>query len=155
MDKKHIGNFLFIVFLFFGIFLISNFSKNLTPQIPENIKHVKIAGQDIKVDLALTPAQQEQGLSGTVALAENSGLLFVFEKSGQYSFWMKDMNFPIDMIWINENMKIVYIKKDATLSSFPETYGPSDNAKYVLEINSGFSDRNKLKEGDNVLFTYY
>ena len=70
---------------------------------------------------------------------------------------MKDMNFSIDMIWISENMKVVYIKKNARPESYPESYGPEGNdkpAKYILEINSGFSEKNNLKIGDSVLFTY-
>jgi hypothetical protein len=120
----------------------------------ENIKYVKIAGQDIKVDLALTSAEQEQGLSGRLNLNDNEGMLFIFPRSGNYPFWMKDMNFPIDMIWIGENLQVVYIKKDARPELYPETYGPERDAKYVLEVVSGFSDKNSLKEGERVEFTY-
>ena len=67
---------------------------------------------------------------------------------------MKGMNFPIDIVWITEDMKVIYIKKDAWPESYPETFGPDINAKYILEINAGFSDKNNLKEGDRVLFVY-
>jgi uncharacterized membrane protein (UPF0127 family) len=120
----------------------------------ENIKFVKIAGQDIKVDLALTPAEHEQGLSGRQNLKENAGMLFIFSRSGKYPFWMKDMNFPIDMIWLSEDLRIVYIKKNAAPESYPESFGPDTNAKYVLEVVSGFSDKNNLKTGDSVSFIY-
>ncbi|MEI7709146.1 MAG: DUF192 domain-containing protein [bacterium] len=119
----------------------------------QDIKYVNIAGQNIKVDLALTPAEQEQGLSGRKGLKENEGMLFVFQKVGNYPFWMKDMNFAIDMIWISEDMKVVYIKKDATPASYPTTFGPNQDAKYVLEVVAGFADKNNLKVGDRVLFS--
>jgi uncharacterized membrane protein (UPF0127 family) len=152
MKKNLFGSFFVLVIFFLaGFFLISQPSKNLTS---ENIKSVKIAGQDIKVDLALTGERQMQGLSGLSDLAEDHGLLFVFEKPGKYYFWMKGMNFPIDIIWITENMKVVYIKKNAPPDSYPETFGPDANTKYVLEIRSGFSDKNNLKVGDSVLFTF-
>jgi uncharacterized protein len=127
----------------------------------QDIKYVKIAGQNIKVDLALDSVTQAQGLSGRSGLSENSGMLFIFDKSGKYYFWMKGMNFPIDMIWLapseggdTKNAKIIYIKKNATPEAYPETYGPDVNTKYVLEVASGFSDKNNLKEGDSIEFTY-
>jgi uncharacterized membrane protein (UPF0127 family) len=67
---------------------------------------------------------------------------------------MKDMNFPIDIIWISEDLNIVYIKKDARPELFPESYRPETKAKYVLEVVSGFSEKNNLKVGDRVEFTY-
>ena len=122
----------------------------------DNNKFVIIAGQKIKVDLALTPAEQSQGLSGRVGLGNDEGMLFIFDTPGRYPFWMKDMNFPIDMIWLSEDMKVIYIKKDARPELYPETFGPredSPDAKYVLEVVSGFSDKNNLNVGDSVTFT--
>src|SRR5450759_2107151 len=162
MNKKIVISFgLVVVFLIVGFFLVKLQTPtlelgSLNPSSPPNqgggaesgggqIQSVKIAGQNIKVDLALTPAEQEQGLSARTTLAEDSGMLFVFDRPGQYPFWMKDMNFPIDMIWITEDMKVVYIKKDARPELYPETYGSGNDAKYVLEVVSGFSDKNNLK----------
>ena len=104
--------------------------------------------------MALTDTKREQGLSARVVLAENNGMLFIFDRSGVYPFWMKDMNFPIDIIWLDENLKVVYIKKDARPESYPDVYGSEKKAKYVLEVSSGFSEKNNLKVGDGVDFTY-
>ncbi len=145
--------FSFVIVIIFIIFLFLIPKKHVV----ENIKSVQIAGKEIKVDLALTEAQQEQGLSGRKNLDPNTGMLFVFEKSGQYGFWMKDMNFPIDIIWLSEDMKVIYIKGDARPELYPESYGPSavdGSAKYVLEVVDGFSDKNNLKVGDVVQFEY-
>ena len=145
-DRK-IGGSIFIL-IFFSIFLFFFFHKS-------NIKNttgVQINGEYIKVDLALTKESQEKGLSGKAGLGEKEGLLFVFPNSGKYTFWMKDMNFPIDMIWISEDMHLVYIKKNALPASYPETYVSDKDAKYVLEVVSGFSDKNNLKIGDLVYF---
>ncbi len=120
----------------------------------DNIKYIKIANQEIKVELALTSEQKEKGLGGRSELGEDTGMLFIFEKPGKYSFWMKDMNFPIDIIWFDENLKVIYIQKNAMPESYPETYGPNENAKYVLEVVAGFADKNNLQLGDSVLFTY-
>jgi hypothetical protein len=159
MNKKKLLSFIVvIVFLLAGFFMVSYVPKSFKL---ENVKYVKIAGQNIKVDLALTSAEQEQGLSGRFSLDNNSGMLFIFEYPGSYPFWMKDMNFPIDIIWLAPSeggdaseAKVIYIKKDARPEDYPATYGPDIDAKYILEITSGFSDKNNLKVGDIVGFTY-
>ena len=142
--KNNYINF-FVVIIFFG-FLFSIPQKHN----PEDIKGVKIAGQNIKVDLALTPANQARGLSVRESLRANEGMLFIFPQSGNYSFWMKDMNFPIDIIWLDEYKRIIYIKKDARPELFPESYGPESESRYVLEVMSGFTEKNNLKMGDRV-----
>jgi uncharacterized membrane protein (UPF0127 family) len=73
---------------------------------------------------------------------------------------MKDMNFPIDMIWFTPDMKVDYIEKNATPESYlkpypTNTFGPDDNnSLYVLETTSGFSDNTHLQIGDSVSFIY-
>ena len=139
-----------IIFIFLCFFLIkNNSSKNLDVN---KIQYVKIAGVTLKVDLALTPEAREQGLSGRSELKENEGMLFVFDHIDQYPFWMKDMNFALDIIWIGEDLRVVYIKKNAEPESYPETFMPNRNARYVLEVLSQFSEKNNLKEGDRVKF---
>ncbi len=166
MKKNNKQKFLwcFLIIVFF--FIIGFFSGNYAPKNfkPENIKYVKIAGRSIRVDLALTNIARERGLSGREKLDDEEGMLFIFDRSDNYRFWMKDMNFPIDIVWLasssgedNENIKVIYIKKDVQPESYPKTYGPdisSSNVRYVLEVVSGFSDKNNLKEGDSVEFTY-
>jgi uncharacterized membrane protein (UPF0127 family) len=158
MKNNFWGNFILIIILFVvGFFLIHSSNHPTPSQGERSIQSVKIAGQNVKVDLALTDREQIQGLSGKIGLGENEGMLFIFNSPGKYPFWMKDMNFPIDIIWLSEGMKVVYIKKDARPELYPETYGPEPddgNAKYVLEVVSGFSDKNNLKVGDSVEFEY-
>lgn len=168
MKKKN--NFfisIIIVFLVIGFFIFLTFflinKNNISESKPEvnfqienldinKIQHIKIAGKIFKVDLALTPEIQKQGLSGRSELKEDEGMLFVFDHIDQYSFWMKDMNFALDIIWIGEDLRVVYIKKSAEPESYPETFTPSQNARYVLEVLSQFSEKNNLKEGDRVEF---
>ncbi len=106
------------------------------------------------MDLAITARARMVGLSGRESLDEDRGLLFIFDQPGIYSFWMKDMNFPIDIIWISSDLKIVYIKPDASPLYYPETYKPEADAQYVLEVVAGFSEKNNLKIGDSVEFGY-
>lgn len=163
INKKLLGLLLLAIFLLVGFVLFKKPSKNLTleviqpPQIVEQVKDIKyvlISGQKIKVDLAITEQERNKGLSLRPFLSDDVGMLFVFDKASKYFFWMKEMNFPIDIIWIGEDKKIVYIKKDAKPESYPEVFGPSIDAKYVLEVVSGFSDKYNLKEGDEIDFEY-
>lgn len=149
MQNKNIFfNLIVIIFIAILGFFIYN-GRNAV----ERIKYVKIAGENIKVELALDKEIQERGLSGRENLEAGTGMLFVFPKIGEYYFWMKAMNFSIDIIWIDEGMNVIYIKHDAQPEEFLETYGPEQNSKYVLEVNAGFSDKFNLKEGDRVEFT--
>ena len=105
----------------------------------------------IKVDIADTAEKRTMGLSGRPSLAENEGVFFIFDSSYRYSFWMKEMNFPIDIIWIDENFVIADITKHAAPESFPKTFFPVLPVRYVLEVNAGWSDKNGIKVGDKVL----
>ena len=146
--KKYFFYFLIVIVFIISLFFIPQ-KKDVS-----DIKYVKIAGQNIRVDLALTPIEQEKGLSGRGSLGAGEGVLFVFDHPDKYLFWMKDMNFSIDIIWIGEDQKIVYIKKDARPESYPEIYKPNDNAKYILEVTSGFAEKNNLQVGNEVNFVH-
>ena len=153
---KHFWRLLFnlaiiLAFVSVSYFVLSHFEKSLSPA---KIKSINIAGQNVKVDLAITVDEQTRGLSGRQNMSDNTGMLFVFNKPEKYLFWMKDMNFPLDIIWIGEDMKVVYIKENALPELYPETYRPTAPSKYVLEVPSGFSTKNNLKVGDSVSFTY-
>ncbi len=93
----------------------------------------------LDVEVVTTPAAQQQGLSGRPFLAKNSGMLFVFPEVGYHAFWMKQMLFPLDIIWMDENYRVVYVAHNAqpcTVSDCP-IYSPTAPAKYVLEVTPG------------------
>ncbi len=103
----------------------------------------------LKLEIADTPAERTQGLSGRASLPEDAGLFFVFEQPGLYEFWMKDMKFSIDIMWLDENYKVVGIKENATPESYPQTFLPEQPALYALETNVGFVRKNNIKIGTN------
>jgi len=142
-------SFALTIIFFAVLFILLNNIGDLN-----NIKSIKIAGQDIKVELALTSEEQIRGLSGRTSLEDNAGMLFIFSNSGEHFFWMQEMNFPIDIIWFGGNKQIIYIKQNAQPENFPETYGPAQDSKYVLEVPAGFADRHNFKIGDRVKFVY-
>ncbi len=147
----------FIVVILFSIvfgLLLSNISEPEKNISINNVKYVKIGDTMVKVELATTSETQERGLSGRENLKNDEGMLFIFSKSNKNYFWMKEMNFPIDMVWIDDNFKVIYIKNNAQPSSYPESFGPGVDNRYVLEILAGFSEKNNLKVGDFVEFLY-
>ncbi len=110
-----------------------------------NTNHSKLS-----LDIADTDEERELGLGGRESMSESSGMLFVFETPDKYAFWMKDMRFPLDIIWMDENYQIVYIEKGLTPETFPQMYEPDTNSLYVLEVNAGFAEKNNLKIGDKL-----
>lgn len=110
-------------------------------------KEVSIGNINIKVEVADTESLREQGLSGRSGLADGSGMLFVFQEMGKYGFWMKDMNFPIDIIWIQGN-KVADIDQSVSPDTYPQIFYPEVDVNFVLEAPSGFAKDKGLKVGD-------
>lgn len=105
-------------------------------------------GIKFSVNIADTDQERVQGLSGTQYLNDDQGMFFIFEKPGYYGIWMKEMMFPIDIIFLDESLIVVDIKKDISPDTYPEVFKPRAKAKYVLEINGGVSDKNGFMIGD-------
>lgn len=103
-----------------------------------------------EVSLAQTPQERAQGLSGTAELLPHTGKFFIFETLGMYGFWMKDMRFSIDIIWIDENFIIVGIEQGVAPSSYPDVFYPPVPVRYVLEVRSGEAIKNNLNIGTKV-----
>ena len=105
------------------------------------------------VEVVQSPEDVRKGLSGRDSIPEFGGMLFVFEKKKLYSFWMKDMRFPIDILWINDG-RVVWIEKNApprppgTPDTEFLTYTSPVEANSVLEIRSGMADRFGINIGD-------
>ena len=76
----------------------------------------------------------------------------MFEKPEKEGFWMKDMKFSIDIIWIDENMSVIHIEKSLSPDTYPKVYYPESPAKYVLEVSAGQADSLGLKIGDKIEF---
>lgn len=135
---------LLIIFLGFGYL---NLDKN---QSLSEIKQIEINDVVINVEVADTDAERAQGLSGRESLKEGEGLLFIFEKEGFYGFWMKDMNFPIDIAWINKDKKIIHIENGVSPETYPKVFQPTEKSLYVLEVPAGFFAGHNINLGSFV-----
>lgn len=142
-----------LAFIVGAVLLAPRISALLWPHAFEDLKSVTLNGQTIRVTVADTPETRDQGLSGRESIAPDQGMFFVFPEAGYYSFWMKDMLFPIDILWLSYDGRVVYIVENATPESYPNTFTSSDvPARYVLELSAGFVKQYTVNLGDKVYF---
>ena len=118
--------------------------------------NVTINNIDLVADVAANDEQRTKGLSVKDSLAENEAMPFVFDTSQEHSFWMKDMKFPIDIIWLDSNKTVVHIEHNlepCSFGAFCPTYKPHNDALYVLETTAGFAERHDIVDGAKVEFS--
>lgn len=112
---------------------------------------VVINNKKVAVEVADNPSERALGLMNRQSLNDGSGMLFIFEDDGLYSFWMKNTLIPLDMIFISKDFGIVDILEAEPCKDDPcAVYTPKGSAKYVLEVNQGYSRKNNINIGDKV-----
>lgn len=119
----------------------------------KEIGSVEINDVNIQVEVANTPETRAQGLSGRATLADGSGMLFIFPNPASHGFWMKDMHFAIDIIWIDEGLRVIGVEKEVTPDTFPRVFYPNQAVKYVLEVPAGFLEKNLIDIGQVISFS--
>lgn len=128
-------------------FLSSKIKKN-----DISLFSLKINNASLNVELADTPEKRLLGLGGRKKLGKNNGMIFLYSAFGFYPFWMKDMNFALDIVWIDENYKIIDITKGIQPDTFPKTFVSQMPSQYILEVNDGWINKNNVNIGDSILF---
>lgn len=113
---------------------------------------VRVGSHLLAAENAKTDIQREKGLGGRDCIGTNQAMLFTFDKPGIYPFWMKDMKFAIDMVWISPNHKVVTVKSNVEPSTYPENFKNSAPAQYVLEIRAGQAEKLGIQQGTEVSF---
>jgi uncharacterized membrane protein (UPF0127 family) len=127
-----------------------------------NLTEVTFSGDGVEkssllVEVADTDEERRRGLMFREELDENRGMLFTWDETENRSFWMKNTLIPLDIIFIDEEKSIINIEeaypqpgvKDAEL----ERYRSEEAAKYVIEANLNYTDRNRIRENDTVSFS--
>lgn len=106
----------------------------------------------IDAEVADNPASITRGLMYRLELKENEGMLFIFENSTERYFWMKDTFIPLDIIYIDEDLEIISIARNAQpcISDPCRTYPSNGNARYVIEVRAGFTKEHNIQVGDLV-----
>lgn len=148
MNLNNIIIVFLVILLLFGGLIFYQFSNSPKPK-----SQVTIDNQNFSIEVATSSAQQQKGLSGRDKLPQAQGMLFVFKIMDRYPFWMKDMKFPLDIIFINDN-KIVSIVNNASPlkkdESNPPLYLPDGPITSALEINGGLAKKYGFKKNDTV-----
>lgn len=135
------------VVIFFSILLATFIASDR-----RKASQVTINSGKFQVAIAKTDTQRQIGLSDTKSLPENKGMLFLFDQPGYYSFWMRQMKFPIDIIYIRGN-KVTTVFSNvppSTKNGNLPLYQPKDKSEKVLEVNAGVAKKYNIQEGSTV-----
>ena len=139
-----------------GVILLGFFSKTGSAS---SDRSVIIKDTKLNVALAVSSEEQEKGLSGRSSLGEDEGMLFAYSKPEVPTFWMKGMQFPIDIIWIKDGKVVGFEEKvqdpgDYYLENSLPRYRPDSEVDRVLEVKSGWIKEHGVKKGDEVEYNF-
>lgn len=135
-----------------GLYVTRMKPAHVTSKISYATKEVMLGNTHHTLEVADTDFLRERGLSYRASLAPQTGMLFVFDAPGNLKFWMKDMNFPLDIIWLDADKKVVHIEQSVSPSTYPQSFGPEIPTQYVIELNAGEAKALGLSRGDTVRF---
>ena len=135
------------------IFLFATFFTIVLPALLKQPTNIWLGDGVFRTKLALTDITRTKGLSGTKEITADEALLMVFPSEGKWGIWMKDMNFPIDIVWLNKNKKVIYIVKNAPPSDSTATvFAPNNPAKYIVELPAGTVDSKSITTNSLAIF---
>lgn len=147
MSARSIGIFLDSLLLL-TVFVLVGGGVLLVSQTKD--RELWLDGVRYHLETVSKPADLAKGLGGRNSLPEKSGMLFAFEKADKHCFWMKDMRFSLDIIWLDSQKRVVHVATAVSANSYPEQFCPDKPAKYVIELNPGLTGG--LREGQKLSF---
>lgn len=115
---------------------------------PDYIIHLSDVA--LEVTVADDEEERKQGLSGVEKLGDFEGKLFIFDEPGYYGIWMKDMKIPIDVLWFDNDLKLVHVVRNMTPDTYPDVFSSDEPARFVLETNAYFVDSLQVEEGSRL-----
>lgn len=135
-----------------GSYVYINYGDDIRTAFFEDAGEYRIYIGDtaMRVTVADTEAERRQGLSGVEALGDLEGKLFIFDQSDYYGIWMKDMLFPIDIIWLNDQLEVIHFETNVSPDTYPDVFAPTEPARFVLETKAFFVDLYKIMPGDKI-----
>lgn len=111
-----------------------------------------INGKTYQLEEAKTPEQQAKGLGGRASMPQNHGMLFIFSQPAVQCFWMKGMEFNLDIIWLSSSKQVLDITSNLSPSTYPKTVCPDVQAMYVVELNAGQAQQSGMTVGETAQF---
>jgi uncharacterized membrane protein (UPF0127 family) len=140
-----IGGLVLILVALVASYMITNFRETTEVRIGSGVFNTGLADND---------SARKKGLSGVENLGVSGGLLMVFQGDDDWGIWMKDMKIPLDIIWLNNEKKVIHIVTDASPDlGTSKIFTPDDPARYVLEVQAGSVKKSAIKIGDTASFT--
>lgn len=153
--KKLVFAYLLLIAIVIGIAVLVK--GDITKQLQEKVtpSYAEMGGKRFSLLLAKTDKEKVAGLSNTNSLRQDQGMLFIFSQKGYYPFWMRNMKFPLDIIFIDTNTIVDIFQNlppastSSDLSKIP-VFRPKKQANFVLEVTAGIAKKNNIKIGDKV-----
>jgi len=140
-----------IVIAVCAVIIIVFITANVINREQSKYRNLLIGNNKVVAELAITSEQKTQGLSGRAKLDAGRGMLFVYDGYYIPSFWMKNMKFPLDIIWIKDDIVAGAAKNLPPEGEQPQqTYEPATFINYALEVPAGYVDKYGIKIGDKV-----
>lgn len=155
MRKKMILIFLIVVVV--SVVLVASYLSMGEESSGLKTAKLLIGEKRLEVEIADSTSTRATGLSYRKSLDEDRGMYFIFSSLSSHSFWMKDMNFPIDIIWIKDD-KVVGVSENASHQPGAQlwqlkSYSPPEPVNRVLEVNAGWFSKNSIRIGDRAELT--
>ena len=139
-----------------GINSLDQYSNNSSLRPSTYLKaNITINGFSLSADVPTTDDQFRKGLDIKDRIDDSHGMLFIFKEPDKVPFWMHGMKFPIDIIWFDNNSRVVHIEHNlqpCITDLVCPSYSPEKDALYVLETAAGFSERHNVKVGTQMSF---
>jgi uncharacterized membrane protein (UPF0127 family) len=104
-------------------------------------------GTSLELEIAQSDEAEEKGLGGRSDVPDNYGMLFVFPVDGDYGFWMKDMQVPLDIFWLDDNGHVITLKESIDPGTYPSVFYPTEDVRYVLETRAGYGAAHSIQVG--------
>ena len=139
--------FRFVIVLFLPVFFLAGCNSKL--------KKLCVGDKTLRVEIAEKQKDREKGLMNRESLKKNTGMLFIFKKEGIRAFWMKNTKIPLSIAYFTEGKELINIHKMRPAPDsqpFPVTYESFAPAKYALETNWGWFEKNNIKKGAKLDF---
>lgn len=135
-------------YLYLGIILVFISAEIILFYSYRQDKGLVNINEALNIEKVDTEEARKKGLSGREAIADNQGMLFVFDYPSRQCIWMKDMKFDLDIAWLDKNKKVIKLMKDVKPDTYPESFC-SEDTNYVLETNSGVMNHLGIQVGDS------
>ncbi|HXV26674.1 MAG TPA: DUF192 domain-containing protein [Candidatus Paceibacterota bacterium] len=132
-----------------GLLFIANYEERAAE---EDAIEARVGGHTLYMLIADEADERTRGLSGRDGLEQDTGMLFIFDSDGRHGIWMKEMRFAIDILWLDRDGKVVFVREDIGPETYPTVFLPDVSARYVVEMVAGSVGRLGIQRGHSFDF---